>query len=153
MVYRYQIYDRRSDPRETPSKGSSPLTSTCRQPTRSPAKFVHSQETREWAGTEDAGGFPGRSTKDNPQNRGSSNYGAGDPSVICIHFAFVLPPCCHQLSVAYENVCLLLCGGISYVICPLAASRRERLSERVLNKDLAGVQRWAFPGITRSAPL
>lgn len=34
-------------------------------------------------------GIPSRSTADNPQSRGSSNYGAGDPSVICIHFTSV----------------------------------------------------------------
>lgn len=27
-----------------------------------------------------------RSAKDNPRYRGSSNYGAGDPDIICIHF-------------------------------------------------------------------
>lgn len=31
--------------------------------------------------------------------------------------------------------------------------RSERLSERVLNKDLAGLSSGAFPGITRSAPF
>lgn len=43
------------------------------------------------------------SRKDNPRNRGSSNYGTGDQSVICIHFTrnFSLS---HSTSV---NVCVV----------------------------------------------
>jgi len=37
---------------------------------------------------------------DNPQNRESSNYGSGDPNVICIHFISILHSCCEQMNLA-----------------------------------------------------
>lgn len=93
MGYRYQIYDPppRSDPRETRLRKESCLQSRRGGTSwsQTPSKFVGSQEKQEWGGYsgESAGGLSGRSTKDNPPNGGSSNYGAGDPSIICIHFA------------------------------------------------------------------
>jgi hypothetical protein len=51
-----------------------------------------------------------RSTKDNPRNRGSSNYGAGDPGIVCIHFVCVLDlpsPFSHSLPGFFLMVSLI----------------------------------------------
>lgn len=114
------------DPRETPSlKG--PFFFFEPGHAGSPSKFVRPQE--EWAGTESAGGFPGRSTKDNPSNRGSSNYGAGDPGP---SFVFISSPLaslfpCDRLSFSF-SLALLRCLPFDSIEI-IQTSVKQRLSQ------------------------
>lgn len=65
-----------------------------------PSRYLLGQKSEQ---TGRMGGFPstraelpGCSAEDNPRNWGSSNYGVGDPRVICIHFDYVLPSTCQD---------------------------------------------------------